>query len=36
MRGSDGVILKKKGPEAFIGQDLAYVYNDFESQGILS
>lgn len=36
LRGSDGEILKKKGNESYIGQNLAYIYNDFESQGILS
>ena len=35
VRGSDGEILKKKGENTFIGQNLAYLYNDFESQGIL-
>jgi len=36
LRGSDGAVLKKKGDVTYIGQDLAYIYNDFESQGILS
>ena len=35
MRGSDGVLLKRKGVDSYVGQDLAYVYNDFESQGLL-
>jgi hypothetical protein len=35
VRGSDGMILKKKGDEAYVGQNLAYLYNDFESQGLL-
>lgn len=34
LRGSDGQIIKKKGEDQFIAQNLAYLYNDFESQGI--
>ena len=31
VRGSDGLVLKKKGDESYIAQNLAYLYNDFES-----
>ena len=33
MRSSDGQLLKKKGEENYIGQNLAYLYNDSEQQG---
>ena len=33
LRGSDGLILKKKGDEDYIGQSLAYLYNDSDSAG---
>jgi len=33
FRGSDGQILRKKGEEKYLGQDLAYIYNDNESLG---
>lgn len=33
VRGLDGQIIKRKGDEQFIAQNLAYLYNDFESQG---
>jgi len=26
-------VLKKKGDEKYIAQDMAYIYNDVESQG---
>lgn len=35
VRGSDGQILKKKGEEQYVAQNLAYLYNDFESQGVV-
>lgn len=35
VRGSDGLIMKKKGEDQFIAQNLAYLYNDYESQGEL-
>ena len=35
LRGSDSQILKKRGNEKYIGQDMAYLYNDFESLGKL-
>ena len=31
VRGSDGLIIKKKGDDQYIQQNLAYLYNDFES-----
>ena len=34
VRGSDGLLLKKKGNEQYVVQDLAYLYNDYESQGV--
>lgn len=33
VRGLDGLIIKKKGDDQYISQNLAYLYNDFESQG---
>mgnify|MGYP006876919309 FL=1 len=33
LRGSDSQVLKKKGDEKYIAQDMAYIYNDVESQG---
>lgn len=33
VRGTDGLVLKKKGEEQYIGQNLAYLYNDYESMG---
>jgi len=33
FRGSDAQILRKKGDEKYLGQDLAYIYNDMESLG---
>jgi hypothetical protein len=33
VRGSDGLILKRKGDEQYLAQDLAYLYNDYTSQG---
>jgi len=36
VRGGDGLVLKKKGDEQYIGQNLAYLYNDYESMGVLS
>ena len=33
VRGLDGLIIKNKGDDQFIQQNLAYLYNDFESQG---
>jgi len=35
LRGSDGLVLKKKGNEDYVGQSLAYFYNDSESTGHL-
>lgn len=35
VRGEDGLIMKKKGEDQFIAQNLAYLYNDYESQGEL-
>mmetsp|Transcript_11061 Transcript_11061/g.18501 ORF Transcript_11061/g.18501 Transcript_11061/m.18501 type:complete len:135 (+) Transcript_11061:674-1078(+) len=35
LRGSDGSILKKKGTENLIGQNLAYLYNDSDNAGKL-
>lgn len=35
LRGSDSQILKKKGNEKYVAQSMAYLYNDFESQGKL-
>lgn len=35
VRGIDGLIMKKKGEDQFIAQNLAYLYNDYESQGEL-
>jgi hypothetical protein len=35
VRGSDGLIMKRKGEDQFIAQNLAYLYNDYESQGEL-
>ena len=35
LRGSDGLILRKKGDEDYIAQSLAYLYNDSESDGHL-
>lgn len=31
VQGNDGSILMKKGTDALIGQNLAYLYNDVES-----
>ena len=33
VRGNDGLIIKKKGEDQYIQQNLAYLYNDYESQG---
>lgn len=33
LRGSDAQILKKKGDEKYVAQNMAYIYNDNESQG---
>ncbi len=33
VRGADGKILQRKGNKEFVGQNLAYLYNDFESLG---
>lgn len=33
MRGSDGQILQKRGQDKYIGQDLAYLYNEKEEGG---
>jgi hypothetical protein len=33
MRGSDSQILKKRGDDKYIAQNMAYIYNDVESQG---
>ena len=33
VRGSDGSIVKKKGEENFVNQNLAYLYNDNETKG---
>ena len=33
VRGVDGQILSKKGNTEFVGQNLAYLYNDYESLG---
>ena len=35
VRGNDGLIINKKGEDQFIQQNLAYLYNDYESQGEL-
>ena len=35
VRGSDGQILKQKGDERFVGQNLAYLYNDYGTKGVL-
>ena len=35
VRGIDGKILQRKGDTEFVGQNLAYLYNDFESLGQL-
>lgn len=31
VRGSDGLILNKKGDEDYVGQSLAYLYNDSDT-----
>lgn len=35
LRGSDSQILKRKGEDKYVAQSMAYLYNDFESQGKL-
>lgn len=33
IRGSDSQVLKKKGEEKYVAQNLAYIYNDKDSEG---
>lgn len=33
IRGADSQVLKKKGEEKFVAQNLAYIYNDKDSEG---
>jgi len=33
IRGSDSQVIKKKGEEKFVAQNLAYIYNDKDSEG---
>ena len=35
LRGSDGLLLKKKGNEDYVGQSLAYLYNDSDTSSHL-
>ena len=35
LRGSDGLIINKKGDSQFVAQNLAFLYNEYESQGEL-
>ena len=35
VRGTDGSILKKKGEDNFVNQNIAYLYNDNETKGKL-
>ena len=36
VRGKDGQIIKQKGDELYVAQNLAYMYNDSEVNGQLS